>query len=246
MAELPTNLVIRRRAPLRGLLLTLGGALLLVMGLYALYELGRYDAGYDRLAVSEQRTELEVKLDKLEQTNRELRIQLAELDTLKVGRAQERAEISRTIGDLQAQVARQSQELAFYRGVIAQEVNARGQPEGGVYIQQLHIRALPGTQHFLLHLALLQGGRGESTVSGTLLLTLEGSADGHPATLDFPAMTGGKDAERGFSFRYFEELDQEVTLPPTFQPERLNVQVRSSHKGIGPLDQSFPWRVEPS
>jgi hypothetical protein len=37
-----------------------------------------------------------------------------------------------------------------------------------------------------------------------------------------------------------------VTLPAGFRPERLHVEVRTSRKGAEPLDQSFPWRVEPS
>ena len=74
--------------------------------------------------------------DRLEKANRELRTRLAELDTIRVGRAREQAEVSRTIGDLQAQVARQTQELAFYRGIVAQSAVSLG-----VKIQQLRISA---------------------------------------------------------------------------------------------------------
>ena len=71
-----------------------------------MYELGRYNAGYDRQAVAQQRTELEVKIEHLEKANREMRTQLAELDTIRVGRAHEQAEVARAMGELQAQVAR--------------------------------------------------------------------------------------------------------------------------------------------
>jgi chromosome segregation ATPase len=85
-----------------------------------IYELGRYDAGYDRLAVAQQRAELEAAIEHLKQDNHELNLRLAEIDTQRIGWAREQAEVSRTIGDLQAQVARQAQDLAFYRGVGAQ------------------------------------------------------------------------------------------------------------------------------
>ncbi len=94
--------------------------LLAVVALYFVYELGRFNAGYDRFAVAQQRTELEVEIEQLTKTNRELRTQLAELDTIRIGRAREQAEVARSIGDLQAQVAHQTQELAFYRGIVAQ------------------------------------------------------------------------------------------------------------------------------
>jgi hypothetical protein len=243
MAEVHHHFVVRRRAPLRGLLIATGVAILGIVGLYAVYELGRFDAGYDRLAVSQERIELEVKLQKLEDANRQLRTQLAELDTVRIGRDQERRELARNIGDLQAQVAHQTQDLAFYRGIVAEHVDPKGAPEGGVYIQQLRIRALPEPLHFEVHFALLQG-HGEGTVSGTVVMRVEGSTDGQPSTLDIPAT--GKDADRPFGFRYFQELDQDVTLPSGFQPQRLQVEVHTNRKGVEPLDQSFPWRLDPS
>jgi len=49
-----------------------------------------------------------------------LRRQVAELDTLKAGQADERREVGRTIGELQAELARQKQQLEFFRGIVAQ------------------------------------------------------------------------------------------------------------------------------
>src|ERR1700680_2852749 len=84
--------------------LLIAGVLIGVFALYVVYELGRYNAGYDRQAVAQQRTELEVQIEHLEKANRELRTRLAELDTFRVGRAREQAEVARTMGDLQGQV----------------------------------------------------------------------------------------------------------------------------------------------
>src|SRR5262245_18091555 len=114
------NLVVRTHAPARRVLTVIALTLLAAFALYVVYELGRYDAGYDRLAVSQERAEHEVSIGRLDKDNRELRTRLAELDTIRVGRAQEQAEVSRSIGALQAQVARQKQELEFYRGIVAQ------------------------------------------------------------------------------------------------------------------------------
>ena len=86
----------------------------------------------------QQRTEQEVEIEHLEKTNHELRTKLAELDTIRVGRSREQAEVARTIGDLQAQVARESQELAFYRGVVTQ-----GAAEIGVKIGQVRLSRRP-------------------------------------------------------------------------------------------------------
>jgi len=103
------SLVIRTHSPARRLIIIGVASVLAAFALYVVYELGRFNAGYDRLEVAQQRTELEVEIERLGKSNRELRTQLAELDTIRIGRAREQAEVTRTIGDLQAQVARQTQ-----------------------------------------------------------------------------------------------------------------------------------------
>src|SRR5246500_3160443 len=155
------------------------GLLIGVFALYVVYELGRYNAGYDRQAVGQQRTELEVRIEHLEKANRELRTRLAELDTVGAGRAREQAETARTIGDLQAQVAQKSQELAFYRGVVAQ-----GASSLGVKIEQLRITASqpPGT--YVVHMSLVRSGRPEAPATGSVQLSLDGSAAGGARPLD--------------------------------------------------------------
>jgi hypothetical protein len=241
MPKAPANLVVRTHAPARRVLTVLALALLGLFALYVVYELGRFDAGYDRLAVSQERAEHEVITDRLEKANRELRTQLAELDTIRVGRAREQAEVSRTIGDLQAQVARQTQELAFYRGIVAQSAVSLG-----VKIQQLRIQAAEKPGRYLVHMTLVRSVRPEDVVTGTLALAAEGNSAGQAANLDLGALTGSKLRELPFNFRYFQNFDQEIAIPSGFQPERLTVEVRSTRKGVSPLTQAFLWNVDAS
>jgi hypothetical protein len=217
-------------------------ALLGAFAMYIVYELGRFNAGYDRIAAAQQRTELEVEIERLGKSNRELRTQLAELDTIRIGRAREQAEVTRTIGDLQAQVARQTQELAFYRGIVAQGASAVG-----VKVQQVHISAGTKPLRFVVHLSLVRSVRPDSVAIGSVALSIDGStADGKATTLDLPALTPAKQKELPFNFRYFENLDQDVALPAGFQPEKLAIEVRSSKKDVAPASQSFPWTVDAS
>lgn len=253
MTELPARLVVRRAAPFKRVLLIAAAALVVLGALYFAYERGRFDGGYDRIAAAEQRSELAGRIAKLEKANAALNARVAELDTLGIGRAQERAELARTIGDLQAQVARQTQEIEFYRGVLAEGAAAHA---GGLEMRQ--VRITPGTAagHFEVHLTLLERTRPEADTKGTLELSVEGSSAGKPATLDHAALTDGKTHAQTFSFRYFENLAEDITIPQGFRPERLTVEAqprarsaaRSNSAGrdeaSGPLVQSFPWRVD--
>lgn len=240
MARAPHNVVVRTYAPARRLLSAIAFTLLGVFALYVVYELGRFDAGYDRLAVSQERAEHEVQVDRLEKANRELRTKFAELDTIRIGRAREQAEVSRTIGDLQAQVARQAQELAFYRGIVAQSAVS-----AGVKIQQLRVLAAEKPGRYRVRLTLVRSVRPDDVAAGTLVIAAEGtSGTGQPSSLDLAALTAGKVRELPFNFRYFQNLEPEIALPSGFQPERLTVELRSSRKGVSPLTQTFLWTVD--
>jgi Family of unknown function (DUF6776) len=231
--------VVHVRAPALRTALLIAALLVALFALYVVYELGRYNAGYDRQAVAQQRTELEVRIEHLEKENREMRTQMAELDTFRVGRAQEQAEVARAMGELQAQVARQSQELAFYRGVVAQ-----GAVSIGLKIEQLRITetTTPGT--YLVHFSLMRSGRAEGEAAGTLTLSLDGTSGGEAKSLDFSALSAGHTRELRYAFRYFQDFDQEIAVPASFKPEQLLIEVRSGKKDVAPLSQSFLWTLE--
>ncbi|HEY0767014.1 MAG TPA: DUF6776 family protein [Steroidobacteraceae bacterium] len=234
-------LVVRQRASALHAVLLMAGVLIGVFAFYVVYELGRYNAGYDRQAVAQQRTELEVQIEHLEKANRELRTKLAEFDTIRVGREREQAEVARSMGDLQAQVARQSQELAFYRGVVAQ-----GATSVGVKIEQLRISAGAHPATYVVHMSLVRSGRADTPATGSVQLSLDGSVAQGARTLDLAALTAGRLRELRYNFHYLENFDQELSVPLSFKPERLNVEVRSARRDAAPLSQTFLWSVEAS
>ena len=223
----PPLIVRQHTSGLRTALL-IAGVLIGVLALYVTYELGRYNAGYDRQAVAQQRTELEVQIEHLEKANREMRTRLAELDTFRVGRSRE-----------QAEVARQSQELAFYRGVVAQ-----GAGSVGVKIEQLRITAGASPASYVVHMSLVRSGRADTPVTGNVQMSLDGTAAQGARTLDLATLTAGRQRELRYNFRYLESFDQELSLPPSFKPERLNVEVSSGRRDVAPLSQTFLWNVE--
>ena len=235
------RLVVRRYAPALRLATLVIALLIGLFTSYVVYELGRYHAGFDRQAEALRRGELEVQIEHLEKSNREMRTRLAEADTIRMGRAREQAEVAKALGDLQAQVARQSQELAFYRGVVAQSATAIG-----VKVEQLRVTTGPKPTTYVVHLSLVRSGRADTMASGTIGLTLDGSTDGNAKSLDFPALTAGRTHELRYNFRYLQNLDQEITVPVAFKPGQLTVEVQSGRHDVAPLSQTFLWTVETS
>ena len=159
--------------------------------------------------------------------NRELRTHLAELDTIRIGRAREQAEVSRSIGDLQAQVARQTQELAFYRGSWP-----RARRPSGVKIQQVRIAQGSKPRQFVLHMALVRSVRPRQRGRGLAsALSVDGeSAGGQCRDLDLPTSDRRQAERAAVQLSVLRELRPGGRVPAGLKPETGSIEVRSSHK----------------
>jgi hypothetical protein len=231
------DLVIRPHAPLRRMILTIALAVAILVGLYAAFEYGRYYAGYSVLSVIQERERLNDSINQLKASNQTLQTRIIALDTLNAGHSREDQVVSRTIGELQAQVARQTEELAFYRAVVAE-----GAPPIGVRVGTVRLAASKPPGSFLAHVSLVRAGKTDGMTTGTVDLTIDGQdPKGKAVTLDGKTLAGSGDPDVTYDFRYYQDLEQTVTLPEGFHPEHLTVEVSSTRKDIAPLSQTFPW-----
>ncbi|MFI4914725.1 MAG: DUF6776 family protein [Steroidobacterales bacterium] len=212
--------------------------LLIALALYLVFELGRSQAGYDAMHAAGQRDALQEQIERLQQQLRELRVQLAAADEERVAQVRERSELARSIGELQAQVARQSQDLEFYRGIVPQQ----GQPPAAVRVQQFGIAPLDTPQRFALRFTLNHPVRPEEAINGTLTVAIDGTRNGTAATVDLVAL-GAKSAVLPFNFRYYSNIEQQITIPADFKPERVTIEIRPSRRGVAPYRQTFVWSV---
>ena len=209
------------------------GALLV---LYLAFEIGRNTAGYSILAAMHERDVLRNEIALLKSDNRALQTRVVELQTINAGHAHAEQVVTRTIAQLQAQIARQSEKLAFYRGVVAQ-----GAPPIGLRVGEVLLSPGKRPLHYRVDISLLRTGRPDGEVSGTVGLSAGGEGPGG-ATLGNQLLTG-KRADLKYRFRYYQEFKEELVLPPGFKPAHLTVTVRSSRSNIAPLIQTYPWNA---
>ena len=240
--EIPGKLVVRTYAPARRWVISSILFLLGSLALYVAFELGRYKAGYDAMQAASERDALQLQISQQQQAARQMRVQLAAAEEARVAEVRERSEVARTIGELQAQIERQQQDVEFYRGLVT----LPGQKEAVIVgVQQFHIAPLPGNQAFALRFSLNRLLRPGEALNGVLGITVDGTRDGSPVSEDLAALTGGKN-ELPFNVRYTTSVDQEVILPGDFKPERVTIELRPDKKGVGPYRQTFMWTVDPS
>jgi hypothetical protein len=201
------------------------------------YGLGQRSAGHDAAAAAEQRALAESQGQRLEKENKRLNARVAELEMARRLDRDAYGQVERTLGDLQSQLARQSDDLAFYRSIVSPADGIQG-----LRIQRFEV--LPGAapRQVLLKLTLVQAIRHESIVAGLAQMTMVGMKDGAPARFSVGDLLGKPRAELPFSFRYFQTIEQTVVLPEGFEPFETEVRVRSS-KLRAPVQQTFAWQV---
>jgi outer membrane murein-binding lipoprotein Lpp len=215
----------------------LGAILLAGVAGWIGYGQGQRSAGHDAAAGADQRAVLEAQIERLEADNKRLNAKVAELEMSRRLDRDAYGQVERTLGDLQSQLARQSDDLAFYRSIVSPADGIQG-----LRIQRFEV--LPGAEsrEVRLKLTLVQAMRHESVVSGLAQITILGMKDDVPTRYTVGELLGKPRAQLPFSFRYFQTIEQTVTLPEGFQAFETDVEVHSS-KLRTPVEQVFPWKV---
>ncbi len=238
------KLVVKQHQPMRvGVIWGVAVTLAILAG-FLTYEYGRYRGGYDSREAKTTEAELTRELSELELSNGKLREQIALLETAKKIDDEAHENVESMLGDLQADVQEQKQELAFYRSIIAPEEGKRG-----LRIQEFRLTPAGADAEFRMRLVLVQAAsKHDRRVSGTVTMSIEGARDGTQTSYNVADLISGEDDTNGlgFSFRYFQNFDRQLVLPAGFVPQRVNVEVSPKGRVADIIKQSFDWSVKSS
>jgi len=223
--------------PLARWLVPAGAVLAAVLLAAYAYHRGQVAGGLDAAQVLIERRELTAKAERLEKQNAELNARVAELEMSRKLDREAYGQVAKTLGELQSQLSRQGDDLAFYRSIVSPADGIQG-----LRIQRFAVEPGGGPREFVLKVTLIQAMRHESMASGLAEVVVHGMQGDRPARYSVGELLGRPKAQLPFSFRYFQTLEQAVTLPEGFQAFEAEVQVRSSKLRF-PMQQSFPWKV---
>lgn len=202
------------------------------------YARGQASAGLDAARVALERRELVARAERLERQNSKLNARVAELEMARKLDREAYGQVEQTLGELQSQLSRQADDLAFYKSIVSPADGVQG-----LRIHRFEVRPGAAPREYLLKLTLIQSMRHESVASGLVQIIVHGMQGDRPARYSLGELLGRPKAQLPFSFRYFQAIEQEVTLPEGFQAFEAEVQVRSSKLRF-PMQQSFPWKAE--
>ena len=203
--------------------------------LYASFEYGRSVAGYSALSSLMQRQALASRVGQLDEQRLQLERRLAAREVAGRVDAEAQSEVQAMIGELQAELARQQQELDFYRGLVAEKFGT-----GTIKVQELTVRPA-GPGRFTILVTLVHSATRDATATGSLTLTITGSRAGSLARLGLEDLTEDRRSRVDFSLRYLTTLQIPVLMPAGFTPASIELEFRSTRSGPEPVRQTFPW-----
>lgn len=204
---------------------------------YGGFELGRASAGYGIINATLERLEIGRRARRLGDENEALQHRVAASEIGQQVDREAQSEAQRMIGELQAETARQQQELQFYRGLVARQFGA-----GTLRVHELKIRPEEGRRYRVL-ITLVQAATRDAIANGTVTFAVDGTRRGALIQLPLSELDANKRRELPFSLRFFQQIEVSIELPDLFSPTGLQVEYRQG-RGAEPSRQTFAWRVE--
>ncbi len=211
--------------------------LIALAGLYGCFELGRWLSGYSVLATTRQVWQLRNELDAAHERIRALEKDVNRAQLTSQVDHQATAELQKSLSELQASMQSQNEELSFYRGIVAPQAGAATHP----VVQQLRIQPARETHHYELQLVLIQSMQVTAPAQGNLRVVLSGIREGQRVQLSLKDLLPSQTDSLKFSYRYFQNLTQEIVLPADFEPEKVQVELRASAHPV--QQQEFAWQT---
>lgn len=199
------------------------------------YQYGMDQGLATRVEVIKERDQIK---GQLKESLRLIDAQRQQIADLKVGgqidsRANE--EVRQTVESLQNQVAELNEEIRFYKGVMLPNVE-----EKGLRIERLDLRAGTEPNKVKYSLLLTQVVDKHDYIQGGVQINLVGTQGDTETILPIDQVSDATNNIR-FRFRYFQNIDGEVTLPPGFVPKEIKVVAQAS--GGPRLERNFEWQT---
>jgi hypothetical protein len=237
VADFPGKMEVRSYTPKRRAWFIGGCAAAAALVLYAAFEVGRYDAGFRVVDSVRGALAASTRIRGLETENSRLHTELAAADVARRVDREGYKQVERSLGDMQSQIARLNQDLSFYRGLV--------QPDASVHVKVKQMQIVPESPgSYRLKFVLMQTGKPDKEVAGSISMIFDGLLDGKPVTLTYAELSPNHHVSLAYSFKYFQDYDEIVQMPGHFEPTRIGVEIRAGRDTAHSFRQAFVWKAQ--
>ncbi len=184
--------------------------------------LAGFAIGYWRYASGDAGV-LRDRISRLEAENKELHTQAIHVERQQQVTTVAQTDLAKDLAGLQEENVKLKEDVAFYKSIL--------EDSAGVAVVKIHSFKVtrgerPGEYQY--RLLLIQSGKHERNVQGSLQLSVVGAQDGKPAA---HVVLGGRDVQQGgkVNFKYYQPIAGSFTLPAQLSAQ--NVQAKFFQSG---------------
>lgn len=138
----------------------------------------------------------------------------------------------------QEQIRQLEKDLAFYKGVLAPEKNAKG-----LQVDRLGIEKLSGPRNFRLNWVLIQAGKNTHYLAGDTTLDVVGKLAGVEKVLSLKEVVS-EAPNLKFKFRYFQGFSVQIELPEQFVAEKVLLSATAKGNQAQSISQQYVWAIQ--
>lgn len=151
------------------------------------------------------------------------------------------AEVEKKLKELEEEKVELKEELEFYRGIVAPNSNERG-----LQIQSFKMGKTEDERTYRYKLVLVQLLKNDRLITGQVVMDVQGMQAGKTISLSWQmiAVKNKKvnPANMVFKFKYFQNIEGDITLPDGFTPGRVTVEVISQGGNSVNVKKTFGWQ----
>lgn len=237
MSRSAKQLVVKSYHPWRRrVLATVLGLALPLIG-WGLFDYGRHRAGFDSWEAAQEKRAMQDAIDGLQESNDELRQQVANAERAREIDKQAYADIDASLESMQNEIAELKEEVAFYRGIVSPQDAFQG-----VRVQNLRLTSNGGERGYSYKVVLVQTIKARRSTRGQVKLTVQGLLDQAQKEYTFGELSGRSAEGEKFRFKYFGKMEGDIILPPDFIPTRVVVHVTVASPKRSEVEAVFAWQ----
>lgn len=203
------------------------------------YDQGFMHGGQEWQALSREVEALKSYHSKLKDEHVQLRKDKINLDNLFISK-------ETLLKDLQAQLAQQQTDNEQLREENELFRHVMGADKAKIGLEISHFKIFPTVVDRTFHYEFIVSKNASHHVKsqGVVQMILHGTQDQEPQSITLGELSQHKEHRLGF--KYFQQIEGEITLPNGFTPERVSVKVVPDSKKVAKLEKSFIFTTRPN
>ena len=213
-------------------------AILMGLCLFTGYRLGNFYHHFQTTTLAQQKSRLEHLYQ--EQARQVERIHMLEVELAIEQLVNQNAQVTlQEMADEHYQVKKQ---LGFYEKVMAPEKGANG-----LVIDKVEVTASQSYNHYNFQITLVQQQLKKRYAKGYVDIIITGSFANKPSQLTLSDISMVTRKNVSFSFKYFQVISGDFTLPNDFIAEKIQVSAiltKSKWQKYQKLNKTLPWILE--